>query len=123
VIPYLITTETNDEVLGANSLFLYQLNYNGTVVHLIIVICVRQCHSVLRINVECICKQWETYFIIDGAASGVTKRRHDVTFPVDVAPRKRSCTFYGVYPKENIVYTGVLQIFRQGDIEGIAFDT
>jgi hypothetical protein len=38
--------------------------------------------------------------MIDGAASGVTKRRH--IFSVDVAPRKRSCTFfYRIYPKEN----------------------
>jgi hypothetical protein len=55
--------------------------------------------------------------IIDGAAGGETKRRHDVTFPlltlhrgkdrvhfhfssVDVAPRKRSCTFfYRIFPK------------------------
>jgi hypothetical protein len=43
---------------------------------------------------------------MDGAASGVTKRRHDVTFPVDLAQRKRSCTSYRIYPKENIVYTG-----------------
>jgi hypothetical protein len=32
---------------------------------------------------------------------------------VDVAPWKRSYTFlYRIYPKENIVYTGVLQIFH-----------
>jgi hypothetical protein len=48
---------------------------------------------------------------IDGAASGETKRHHDVT--VDVLPRKISITFfYMIYPKENIVCTGVfLQIF------------
>jgi hypothetical protein len=26
--------------------------------------------------------EWETGFIIDGAASGAPKRRHDVTFPL-----------------------------------------
>jgi hypothetical protein len=26
--------------------------------------------------------QWRTCFILDGTASGVTKRRHDVTFPL-----------------------------------------
>jgi hypothetical protein len=39
--------------------------------------------------------QWGTCFVIDGAANGVTKICHDVTFPlVDVAPQKRSCTFF-----------------------------
>jgi hypothetical protein len=38
--------------------------------------------------------------IIDGAAGGETNRRHDVTFTVDVAPRKRLCTFfYMIFPK------------------------
>jgi hypothetical protein len=45
---------------------------------------------------------------------------------VDVAPRKRSCTFfYMIYPKENIVYTGVVQIFyrkNRWDIDNFAFD-
>jgi hypothetical protein len=50
---------------------------------------------------------------IDGAASGEPKRRHDISHfsSVDVAPRKRSCTFfYRIYPKENTVYTGILKI-------------
>jgi hypothetical protein len=48
--------------------------------------------------------------IIDGAAGGETKRRHDVIFPVDVAPQKYFST--GFFQKENIVYTGVLQLFH-----------
>jgi hypothetical protein len=49
--------------------------------------------------------EWETCFIIDGAASREPKRRNFSS--VDVAPRKRSCTFfYRIYPKENIVFTG-----------------
>jgi hypothetical protein len=40
-----------------------------------------------------------------------TSRRHFSS--VDVAPRKRLRTFfYGIYPIENAVYTGVLQIFH-----------
>jgi hypothetical protein len=43
-----------------------------------------------------------------------------------VEPRKRSCTFfYRIYPKENIAYAGVLQIFHtknRWDIENFAFD-
>jgi hypothetical protein len=51
--------------------------------------------------------------IIDGAASGQPKRRHDVTFHVDIAPWKRLCTFfYRIYPNENIVNTGVMPIFH-----------
>jgi hypothetical protein len=60
------------------------------------------------------------------ATSGVTKRHHDVTFPlVDVAPWKRLYIFLQDYPKENIVYTGVLQIFltKKRDIENFAFDS
>jgi hypothetical protein len=50
--------------------------------------------------------------IIDGTAGGETKRRHFSS--LDVAPRKRLCTFfYRIFQKENIAYTGVLQIFRR----------
>jgi hypothetical protein len=45
---------------------------------------------------------------------------------VDVAPQKRSCTFfYRIYPNENIVYSGVLPIFHPKNrcgIENFAFD-
>jgi hypothetical protein len=48
--------------------------------------------------------------IIDGAAGGETKRRHDVTFPLLTLHRGKDrvhfCT--GFFQKENIVYTGVL---------------
>jgi hypothetical protein len=50
--------------------------------------------------------------IIDGAASGVAKRRNFSS--VDVAQRKILCTFfYRIYPTENIVYADVLQIFHK----------
>jgi hypothetical protein len=52
--------------------------------------------------------------IIDGDAGGETKRRHDVTFPLFTLHRGKDrvhfCT--GFFKKENIVYTGVLQIFH-----------
>jgi hypothetical protein len=38
--------------------------------------------------------QWGTCFMIDDAASGVTKWRHDVTSSVDVAPRKKNCIHF-----------------------------
>jgi hypothetical protein len=52
--------------------------------------------------------------IIDGAAGGETKRRHDVTFPLLTLHRRKDCVHFstGFLQKENIVYTGVLQIFR-----------
>jgi hypothetical protein len=51
--------------------------------------------------------------IIDGAAGGETKRRRDVTFPLLLHRRKDRIHFStGFFQKENIVYTGVLQIFR-----------
>jgi hypothetical protein len=50
---------------------------------------------------------------IDGAAGGETKRRHGVTFPLLTLHRGEDrvhfCT--GFFQKENMVYTGVLQIF------------
>jgi hypothetical protein len=52
--------------------------------------------------------------IIDGAAGGETKRCHDVTFPLLTLHRgKDHVHFYtGFFQKENIVNTGVLQIFH-----------
>jgi hypothetical protein len=52
--------------------------------------------------------------LIDGAAGGETKRRHDVTFPVLTLHRGKDRVHFstGFFQKENIVYTGVLQIFR-----------
>jgi hypothetical protein len=54
-------------------------------------------------------------FLIDDAASGEaqnTSWRH--LSSIDVAPRKISCTFfYRIYPKENIAYTGVLQVVQR----------
>jgi hypothetical protein len=52
--------------------------------------------------------------IIDGAAGGETKRRHDVTFPPLTLHRGKDRVYFstGFFQKENIVYTGVLQIFR-----------
>jgi hypothetical protein len=52
--------------------------------------------------------------IIDGAAGGETKRRHDVTFPLLTLYGGKDCVHFstGFLQKENIVYTGVLQIFR-----------
>jgi hypothetical protein len=40
--------------------------------------------------------KWGTCLIIDGAAIGEPKRRHDVTFPLLTkhAPRKRSCIYF-----------------------------
>jgi hypothetical protein len=57
--------------------------------------------------------KWGSFLLIDGAASGVTKRRHDVTFPLlTLHCGKRSCTFfYKICQNENIVYAGVLHIF------------
>jgi hypothetical protein len=52
--------------------------------------------------------------IIDGAAAGVTKRRHDVTFPLLMLHRGKDRVHLstGFFQKENIVYAGVLQIFH-----------
>jgi hypothetical protein len=52
--------------------------------------------------------------IIDGAAGGETKRRHDITFPLLTLHRGKDRVHFstGFFQKENIVYTGVLQIFR-----------
>jgi hypothetical protein len=51
--------------------------------------------------------------IIDGAAGGETKR-HDVTFALLTLYRGKDCVHFstGFFQKENIVYTGVLQIFH-----------
>jgi hypothetical protein len=48
--------------------------------------------------------------IIDGAAGGETKRRHDVTFPLLTLHRGKDFST-GFFQKEDIVYTSVLQIF------------
>jgi hypothetical protein len=52
--------------------------------------------------------------IIDGAAGGETKRLHDVTFRLLTLHRGKDClhSSTGFFQKENIVYTGVLQIFH-----------
>jgi hypothetical protein len=53
--------------------------------------------------------------IIDGAAGGETKIRHDVTFPLLTLHRGKDRRVHfsaGFFQKENIVYSGVLQIFR-----------
>jgi hypothetical protein len=52
--------------------------------------------------------------IIDGATGGETKRRHDVTFPLLTLHRGKDREHFstGVFQKENIVCTGVLQILR-----------
>jgi hypothetical protein len=49
-------------------------------------------------KLDCVFHAEGTCFIIDGAASGVTKIRHGFS-SVDVAQRKRSWTFYRIYPK------------------------
>jgi hypothetical protein len=62
--------------------------------------------------------------IIDGAAGGEPKRRHDVTFPLLMLHRVHFST--GFFQKENIVYTGILQNFHTKNrlhIENFAFDT
>jgi hypothetical protein len=45
--------------------------------------------------------------IIDGAAGGETKRRHDVTFPLFTLHRGKDCVHFstGFFQKQNIVYT------------------
>jgi hypothetical protein len=52
--------------------------------------------------------------IIDGAAGGETKRLYDVTFPQLTLHRGKDRVHFstGFFQKENIVYAGVLQIFR-----------
>jgi hypothetical protein len=65
--------------------------------------------------------------IIDGAAGGETKSRHDVTFLLLTLHRRKDRVHFstGFFQKENIVYTGVLHIFHthnQRDIENSAFD-
>jgi hypothetical protein len=62
-----------------------------------------------------------------GAAGGETKRRHDVTFPLLTLHRGKDRVHFstGFFQKENIVYTGVLQIFHTKNrlhIENYAFD-
>jgi hypothetical protein len=69
--------------------------------------------------------------IIDGAAGGETKRRHDVTFPLLTLHSGNDRVHFstGFFQKEN-VYTSVLQIFRTNDIlitlllmhDGVSFD-
>jgi hypothetical protein len=63
--------------------------------------------------------------IIDGAAGGETKRRHFSS--VDVAPRKRSCTFfYRIFPPKKWSIPVSCRFFvRKTDdiyIENFAFD-
>jgi hypothetical protein len=60
--------------------------------------------------------------LIDGAAGGETKRRHDVTFPLLPLHRGKDRAHFstGFFQKDNIVYAGVLQIFHmhnRGDLE------
>jgi hypothetical protein len=52
--------------------------------------------------------------IIDGAAGGVTKRRHDITFPLLTLHCGKDRVHFptGFFQKENIVYPGVLQIYH-----------
>jgi hypothetical protein len=52
--------------------------------------------------------------IIDGAAGGETKIRHDVTIPLLTLHRGKDRVHFstGFFQKENVVYTGVLHIFR-----------
>jgi hypothetical protein len=52
--------------------------------------------------------------IIDGAAGGETKIRHYVTFPLLTLHRGKDRVHFstGLFQKENIVYTGVLQIYH-----------
>jgi hypothetical protein len=52
--------------------------------------------------------------IIDGAAGGETKRHNDVTFTLLTLHRGKYRVHFstGFFQKENIVYTGILQIFR-----------
>jgi hypothetical protein len=52
--------------------------------------------------------------IIDGAAGGDTKIRHAVTFPLLTLHRGKDRLLFstGFFQKENIVYTGILQIFH-----------
>jgi hypothetical protein len=52
--------------------------------------------------------------ITDGAAGGETKIRHDVTFPLLTLHRGKDRAHFttGFFQKENIVYSGVLQIFH-----------
>jgi hypothetical protein len=52
--------------------------------------------------------------IIDGAAGGETKRRHDVSFPLLTLHRGKDRVHFstGYLQKENVVYAGVLQNFR-----------
>jgi hypothetical protein len=52
-----------------------------------------------------------TCVIIDGAAGGETKRRHDVTFPLLTLHHGEDFST-GFSLQQNIVYTGVLQIFH-----------
>jgi hypothetical protein len=52
--------------------------------------------------------------IIDGGAGGETKIHHDVTFPLLTFHRGKDRVHFSTlfFQKENIVYTGVLPIFR-----------
>jgi hypothetical protein len=66
--------------------------------------------------------------MIDGAAGGETKIRHDVTFPLLTLHRGKDRVHLstGFFQKENIVYAGVLQLLRSKNrlhIENFAFDT
>jgi hypothetical protein len=51
--------------------------------------------------------------IIDGVAGGETKIRHDVSFPLLTLHRGKDRVHFstGFFQKENIVCSGVLQIF------------
>jgi hypothetical protein len=55
--------------------------------------------------------------IIDGDAGGETKKHHDITFPLLTLHRGKDRVHFstGFSPKQNIVNTGVLQIFHTHD--------
>jgi hypothetical protein len=62
--------------------------------------------------------------LIDGAAGGETKSRHDVTFPLLTLHREKDRVHFstGFFQKENIVYTGVLQLFHTTKPSGLFWD-
>jgi hypothetical protein len=77
----------------AKKMAIFSLLYDHTVFQIVVD------HSQLTItycNTEIFCRRFneEPAMIIDGAAGGETKRRHDVTFPLLTLHRGKDCVHF-----------------------------
>jgi chorismate synthase len=77
-------------------------------------------------------QQWGTWFIIDGATSGMIKRRHDVTFPLLTEHREKDRVHFstGFIQKKTLSIPASFFIRKTDEIsrtlhlmhDGICFD-